>query len=64
MYQVYEYNGPVLEFGRCIADNWKGTTRAESERKAKSNLTYQFKKHMGKLQGTKIELPGKVTVKE
>lgn len=40
----YAYNGPVMEFGRCIADNWAGSTYATSEKKAKSNLAYQFKK--------------------
>lgn len=27
----YAYNGPVMEFGRCIADNWAGSTYAASK---------------------------------
>lgn len=58
----YSYNGPVLEFDRCIAHNWKGETVAVSERKAKSNLTYQFKKKFNKTPQTKISLPGELVL--
>ena len=34
----YAYNGPVMEFGKCIANNWAGSTYAASEKKAKSNF--------------------------
>ena len=40
----YIYEGPVVMFRRCVAQRWKGTTYAVSEKKAKSNLAYQFKK--------------------
>lgn len=40
----YDYEGPVMEFDRCISNNWKGTTFAPTEKKAKSNLAYQYKK--------------------
>ena len=40
----YLYDGPVMEFGTCISNRWQGTTYAVSERKARSNLVYQFKK--------------------
>ncbi len=58
----YSYNGPVLEFDRCVAHNWKGETVAVSERKAKSNLTYQFKKKYNKTPQTKITLPGELVL--
>lgn len=54
----YAYNGPVMEFGRCIADNWAGSTYAASEKKAKSNLAYQFKKNNNRMPASKITLPG------
>lgn len=57
----YEYDGPVEEFGRCICNRWYGTTLATSEKKARSNLAYQFKKQYNKTPGTKITLPGKIT---
>lgn len=40
----YMYDGPVMNFGTCISDRWHGTTYAVSEKKARSNLAYQFKK--------------------
>ena len=42
----YLYRGPVMEFDRCIVNNWTGQTEAPSEAKAKSNLSYQFKKSL------------------
>ena len=40
----YIYKGPVMEFGTLLTDIWEGETVAPSEKKARSNLTYQFKK--------------------
>lgn len=59
--RVYTYSGPVEEYGRCIANHWTATTYAVSEKKARSNLTYQFKKKFGKSPGSKITLPGEIT---
>lgn len=61
---VYSYNGPVLEFDRIISNRWEASTRAESEKKARSNLTYQFKRQFGKAPRSKITLPGKITIIE
>ena len=41
---LYLYDGPVMEFDNCVANRWTASTRAVSEKKARSNLTYQFKK--------------------
>lgn len=59
---LYSYNGPVLEFDRIVANNWKAQTYATSEAKARSNLAYRFKKDNGKVPRTKITLPGKIVV--
>ena len=56
----YSYDGPVMEFDRCVANRWKASTYAVSEKKARSNLTYQYKKRHNKLPNTKITLPGKL----
>ena len=56
----YDYNGPVMEFNRCISDNWRGTTYAISEKKARSNLIYQFKKQNNRVATARISLPGKL----
>ena len=59
---LYLYDGPVMEFEKVICDRWVSKTWAPSEKKAKSNLTYQFKKQFNRTAATKITLPGKVTV--
>lgn len=56
----YIYEGPVMEYGRLIANNWKGETTAPSEAKAKNNLAYQFKKQSNRMAAAKITLPGKI----
>ena len=58
----YEYFGPVLLFEKCIKEHWNGCTYAVSEKKAKSNLIYQFKKQNAYSASTKISLPGKLTM--
>jgi hypothetical protein len=55
----YAYNGPVLIFGKCVA-NWKGETVADSEKKAKSNLTYQYKTKNKLVPSAKVHLPGEL----
>ena len=58
----YLYEGPVEEFGRCIAHHWEAATYAPSASKARCNFAYQFKKQNNKAPNTKITLPGKITV--
>lgn len=60
-HHAYVYKGPVVEFGRCIANKWEASTYAPSENKARSNLTYRFKKEHGKAPTARITLPGKIT---
>ena len=54
----YRYDGPVMEFGRCVASHWEASTYAPSESKARSNLAYQYKKKHNKIASAKITLPG------
>lgn len=58
----YTYLGPVMLFDRCIDDGWNGSTYAVSEKKARSNLTYQFKKKYNYAANTRISLPGKIVL--
>ena len=60
----YRYKGPVMEFERCIANNWEASTYAASPNKARSNLAYRFKKDHNKATNAKISLPGKLIVVE
>lgn len=59
-FHKYAYDGPVLEFDKCVADHWKGETMAISEQKARSNLAYQYKKKNNRLAGVPVKLPGKI----
>ena len=61
---LYSYDGPVFEFERLIANNWRAETYAVSEAKARTNLAYQFKRDTGRVPRTKITLPRKIVKKE
>lgn len=61
---LYHYNGPVLEFDKIVANHWSASTRAESEKKARSNLAYQFKMENGKVPRSMITIPGKLNIIE
>lgn len=56
----YTYNGPVLVFNNCVVNRWSGETWADSEKKAKSNLAYQYKKKNRLVPSAKVTLPGDV----
>lgn len=52
------YEGPVVSFGRCVCQKWHGETIAPTESKARSNLTYQFKKQNHLAASARVTLPG------
>jgi hypothetical protein len=58
----YTYEGPVLIFGKVATPRWYGETMAVSEKKAKSNLAYQYKRQHGKTACASVSLPGKLMV--
>lgn len=60
-YTKFTYHGPVKEFNKVVTTDWTGTTYAPSEKKARSNLEYQFKQEFGKRKDTRITLTGKIT---
>lgn len=62
--KFYSYDGPVLEFDRIVANHWKASTYAESEKKARCNLAHQFKEQTGRVPRSKISIPGKLIVIE
>lgn len=59
---VYIYEGPILEFDRCISSKWVGETTAETEKAAKRNLAYQFKKQNNRTMNARISLPGTIKI--
>lgn len=59
-YSLYTYRGPVKEFDKIIADDWLASTYAPSEKKARNNLAYQYKKQHNRTPSAKITLPGTV----
>lgn len=56
---IYTYEGPVMEYERCVQHFWKAETTASSEAKARSNLSYRWKKENGRVPRVKVTLPGK-----
>lgn len=61
---IYVYDGPVLEFERVVQDRYRAETCAPSAKKAKSNLTYRWKKENNRVANCKITLPGKIKLKQ
>lgn len=59
----YSYCGPVKEFDSLIMNKFEAETVASSEKKARSNFAYQFKKKYNRSANAKISLPGKITIK-
>ena len=57
---TWVYEGPVKEFERVISSHWYGETRAATEKKARSNLAYQYKRYYQRTTKSKITLPGKI----
>lgn len=53
----YYYDGPVMIFNRCAASIWHGETVAATEKKAKSNLAYQYRKECGLTPSASVSLP-------
>lgn len=60
-YARYTYEGSVMEFDRVITERWFSSTYAPTEKKARSNLVFQYKRQYGRTPNAKITLPGKVT---
>lgn len=58
----YTYDGPVMEFNTCISSRWRASTYAPSEKRAKSNLTFRFKRENNRVPGSAISLPGRITL--
>lgn len=57
---VYQYEGPVLSFGRVVKDTWSAVTCAVSEKAARNNLAYRYKMEHGLSKSSRINLPDKV----
>lgn len=61
---LYFYDGPVKCFEHIVNEHWKGSTYAKSEKKARSNLSHQYKRETHRSVSSKITLPGKLVVIE
>lgn len=57
---TYTYDGPVMIFDRCVMQVWRTTTWAPSEKKARANLAYRYKRDNNLAKTAKVELPGKI----
>lgn len=54
--KCFLYNGPVMQFGRCIGKVQGMKTYAPTEKKALSNIAFNYKKQHGYTPSAKIEL--------
>lgn len=57
MYE-FTFEGAVYHFESCVCQHWTATTYAPSVGKARSNLTYRFKKENGYSRSATIHLEG------
>ena len=57
---LYQYEGPVMQFENCVNQKWKASTYASTPSKAKSNLAYRYKRENGLMANARITLPGKL----
>ena len=57
---VYTYKGPVKHYDQVIANNWDAETTAASEKQARNNLMFQFRKKYGYTTSFQITLTGKI----
>lgn len=62
--QHYCYDGPVMEFDRIIDNHWRSETYAVSEKQARNNFAYQYKRLTGRVAKSKITIPGKIILTE
>ena len=60
----YKYEGPVLCFGSLSTSKWSGETIASSEKQARANLSYQYKKAAGLLPSARVTLVGSIKERE
>lgn len=59
--RTYIYRGAVLDgFGNLLDTTWFGQTIANSQRKARSNLAYRYKKERGMPMHVRIDFPEKI----
>ena len=56
----YSYDGVVKELDTIISNRWRGSTYAISEKTARSNLVYSYKREHGNSPDSKVTLPGKL----
>jgi hypothetical protein len=52
----FTYKGPVLMFDKVVATDYKCETIAENEKKAATNMVYNFKKDHNLVQSTRVTI--------
>ncbi len=58
--KCFEYRGVVKYFEDIVNEDWYGATFAVSEKKARANLEYRYKREHGYDASAKIILPGEI----
>ncbi len=57
---TWRYIGPVMEFDRCIERRWIAETWASTEKIAKRNFIFRYKRDHDRAHNAKIVLTGKI----
>lgn len=52
----YRYKGPVVKFDKVVTENYVGETVAESQKKAMSNIIFNYKKDNNLLPTVRVTL--------
>ena len=60
--EKYFYEGPIKLFDQIIVKHVEDYTVASSEKKARANLTFRYKRLLGYESSAKISMPGKLTI--
>lgn len=61
---VYWYKGPVLVFDKLHSNSWSAMTVAPSEKKARSNLSYQYRQQCNLARSIPVKLTGEIHRKD
>lgn len=60
--RLYTFNGAVWLYKTLVASSCRAQTRASSEKKARANIAYQYKKANNLADYVKVTLEGKLSV--
>lgn len=61
---LYVYKGSVKNFDTVVQRDWEGRTMATTEKRARTNLAFQWKRQHGRSPNYNVTLPGEIAILE